>query len=95
MKYIALVALYVGLTVYTLADVRDHRDRAPFGLPKVFWVILIFIVPFVGALAWIFMKFIRPEGARGSRRGPSAPDDDPEYLDWLERQERRRKRGES
>jgi len=82
---------YVGLAAYCISDALQHRDHEPFGLPKVLWVIIILLFPYLGAAAWLMLVF-RTRQATPPRRDV-APDDDPEYLTWLREQERRRKLG--
>jgi hypothetical protein len=92
MKSVIFALLYVGPAAYCIADALQHRDQEPYGLPKVAWVVIILLFPFVGAGAWIILTVrSRPERTRGSR--DVAPEDDPGYLAWLREQERRRKLG--
>jgi len=82
--------IYVVLVAYTLSDALQHPQRAPFNLPKWVWVLIILLFPFLGAGAWLFLKYNnRSDGKRQERQ--IAPDDDPDYLSWLREQERRRK----
>jgi hypothetical protein len=96
------------LTVYALFScVQTPDDEVPH-LPKLIWVLLIVLVPFVGPITWLLVSRAAqvssggPTGG-GTAYGPraatgspparaSAPDDDPEFLAWLERQQRRRAR---
>lgn len=86
------IAAYVLLVVYALADVAQAQSKRPFGVPKWVWVVAILIFPYLGAIAWIVVKWV--SGSEGDARptpGPGAPDDDPEYLRWLRDQEARRR----
>jgi len=87
------MVLYLGLTVYVIADIAQTRDDEPFRMPKVLWVLIVLFAPFVGAGAWLLAKWMGGGGDSGGRerRTPAAPDDDPEYLNWLAEQERRRR----
>ncbi len=82
---ITSLALISSLSVESIRDVRL--------LPRAAWVVVILLVPIVGAVAWFLVG--RPVPARpgaGSRPGrptAAAPDDDPEFLRSLARQDRR------
>ena len=90
MRYVYLIGLYVLLVAFTVTDALNHPDRSPYGLHKIMWVIVIVLVPYIGAIAWLLFKF-REGGSRSAGHTTVAPDDDPEYLSWLAQQERRRK----
>jgi uncharacterized membrane protein YhdT len=83
---------YIALTVYVIADVAQHPLPKPHGLPRWLWILAVIVLPFAGAIAWLVMKFVGGDDAGSSRRKPVAPDDDPEYLAWLERQRKRKER---
>ncbi len=73
------------LDVFAIVDlviIDKARVRA---FPKVFWVIIILLVPFVGALLWFLVG--RDWGSRGGERRVVAPDDDPVFLSNLRRDE--------
>ncbi|WP_062517020.1 PLD nuclease N-terminal domain-containing protein [Demequina gelatinilytica] len=85
--------VYLGLVIYTLSDVWQRPEREPYSVTKGLWTAMILFLPFVGALAWIVVKLLRPGGGRPDpRKGPIAPDDDPEYLAWLREQSRRKRK---
>jgi hypothetical protein len=92
MLRIVLVLGYIALTVYAIADVAQHAQPKPFGLRKWLWIAAVIVLPFVGAIAWLVVKYLGAGGTGATPRGPKAPDDDPEYLAWLEQQRRRRER---
>lgn len=80
---IALVVA-VALTVFAVVDVAYFDRLRVRGVPKGVWIVMILLVPVVGALLWFFVGR-GPRGGRGrsggsGRRGPIAPDDDPEFL---------------
>ena len=68
--------------VIDLVLIDRSRVRA---FPKVFWVIIILVVPFVGALLWFLVG--RDWNSRGGQRRTVAPDDDPAFLRDLRRDE--------
>ena len=93
------VALVV--TLYALIDCIQTPRAYARTLPKLLWLVLVVIVPFVGAVGWLVAG--RPErtslvssapGRRGS--APPAPDDDPAFLrkladdEWSRRMRERR-----
>jgi hypothetical protein len=92
MLRLLLVLGYIALTVYVIADVAQHPLSKPFGLPKWLWIAAVLVLPFAGAVAWIVVKYIGKSDGGSAPRAPRAPDDDPEYLAWLEQQKRRRER---
>ena len=90
MRYLFFMGLYVVLVAFCITDVLNHRDAEPYGMHKFLWIVLIVLVPYIGAATWIIIK-LRSGGTRPKPMTPRAPDDDPEYLNWLAEQERRRK----
>ncbi|WP_343900228.1 PLD nuclease N-terminal domain-containing protein [Arthrobacter rhombi] len=93
----ALVALAV--TIYALiqcVQTPAHRVRS---IPKPGWILAIILLPLVGACLWFWLG--RPNDAipgpttrQAPTRGPSAPDDNPEFLRSLETQRRQRAKDE-
>ncbi|CAN5602074.1 hypothetical protein BH10ACT7_BH10ACT7_19250 [soil metagenome] len=68
--------------VIDLVLIEKSRVRA---FPKVFWVIIILVVPFIGAILWFLVG--RDWNSRGGQRRTIAPDDDPAFLRDLRRDE--------
>lgn len=95
MLRLLLILLYIAPAVYCVADAVQQPEAKPFGLPKWTWVLIIVLLPVIGAAAWLYLKWAKGSGGKPELREPRAPDDDPEYLNWLRDQTRhRRKRGE-
>jgi hypothetical protein len=101
MARVLLVLLAVGLAVYALVDLSSSDEEERGGIPKGLWVVLIVLLPFVGAIAWVLVRRSqrsarygggRPGPSRRRHGGPVAPDDDPEFLWRLEQQQRRQGR---
>lgn len=89
------ILIYLGLMIYALSDMFQRPEKEPYGVPKWAWLLLIVLLPYLGALGWIILARTRPDSDPQMRREPKAPDDDPEYLAWLREQaKRRRQRGE-
>lgn len=101
MLRVAAVILAVAFYIYCIIDVlRTRRDEAR-TLPKWLWLVLVIVVPVLGGLLWLALGRLwrAPGSRRGRRRGPTAPDDDPNFLKqlgddvWSKKMEQRR-RGE-
>lgn len=86
------IALMVAATI-DAAQTPEHRVR---NLRKGAWIILILVLPYVGAIAWFVAG--RPRGEEPAHPAPQtryrrpsyeqprftgAPDDDPEFLSGL------------
>jgi hypothetical protein len=91
-----LVAL--ALVVYCLVDAIQTPSDTVRVLPRVVWMIVIVVIPFLGPLAWLVAgrpKSIIPSTSRNpptTTRGPLGPDDDPDYLRRLSEDARREQR---
>jgi Phospholipase_D-nuclease N-terminal len=98
MRYLP-VLLLIGLEIFALIDCIQTSEDEARHLPKLAWIILIVIAPLVGALAWLFAgrpRATAAEGAQPARSGgpaagrsapPLGPDDDPDFLEQLRRQD--------
>ena len=65
------------LDVFAIVDlvvIDKSRVRA---FPKIFWVIIVVIIPFIGALLWFT---VGRDWGRKHQSKVVAPDDDPEFL---------------
>lgn len=89
---IIVTLLVIGLTTYAVIDcVRTEKDRRP-GIPTWAWVaMIIFLQPFVGALLWLLISRVTRGGQDPEQgyRQPIAPDDDPDFLRYLDERKRR------
>ncbi|GAA1740961.1 PLDc N-terminal domain-containing protein [Aeromicrobium alkaliterrae] len=76
-----LAALAIVLVIYAFFDAAATPRSQVRVLPKPAWLVIIVLVPVVGALAWIGFgtKRLRPGPGRPARP-PRGPDDDPDYL---------------
>jgi len=82
---VVLPLLVLALDVFAIVDViliERQRIRA---LNKVLWVLVILVLPVIGAILWFFVGRERRDGS-GDRR-TMAPDDDPAFLKNLRRDE--------
>jgi hypothetical protein len=89
------ILIAVGLTIFTVVDIA-LIDRARVRvLPKIVWVLIAFIAV-VGPVLWFLLgrERLTPRGGSWGpvRRGPRAPDDDPEFLRKLSREQAQEER---
>jgi hypothetical protein len=103
MRYLP-VLLLIGLEIFALIDCIQTSEDEARHLPKLAWIILIVIAPLVGAIAWLFAgrpRATAAEGAQPTRSSspaagrsarPLGPDDDPDFLDQLRRQDAEQER---
>lgn len=94
---LGIVAL--GLIIYALIEslmTPRHEVRA---MPKAVWIVLIILVPLVGALLWLFLGRRRGSAGGGGRASgparpvrPQSPDDDAAFLHQLDVQRKQQAR---
>jgi hypothetical protein len=81
-----LVILGIAVIVYALFDCIMSRAESVRSISKPAWFFTILLVPLLGAGLWFL--FGRPRGddrpSQRQMRGPTAPDDDPQFLRNLE-----------
>lgn len=83
--YVVLAFLVVALDIFAIVDVILIDQRRVRVAPKFAWVLLIVVLPVVGALLWFLVGRERLD--RGGQRRTIAPDDDPTFLRNLRRDE--------
>ena len=76
---LAVGALAIGFWVYAMVDCAMTDSSRARGIPKSAWVVVILLLPIVGAALWFLVGKDRTVGRGGSRRDV-APDDDPAFL---------------
>jgi hypothetical protein len=79
---IGLGLALVILTVYTLVDCAVFDRNRIRGLPRWVWIFVIFLVPLIGPLLWLFVGHGRATPTTRSGRSV-APDDDLDFLRGL------------
>lgn len=84
-----LLVLGIVLVVYAIFDLIATPKEQVKLLPKIVWFVVV-LIPFVGALLWIFVGHARQAPPPKPRNtgwtpppGPRGPDDDPDYLRGL------------
>jgi hypothetical protein len=88
------ILIAVGLTIFTVIDIALIERSRVKGLPKLLWILICIVLVVIGPVLWFLLgreRLIDPSQAGGSfgprpRRGPVAPDDDPEFLGKLNRE---------
>jgi hypothetical protein len=94
------ILLLLAIYIWFIIDVIRTPAPQARSLPKLVWLLLVVLIPLVGGVLWFFLGRARPApGSRfGRRRGPQAPDDDPNFLKKVDeeawRQRMRKRRGE-
>ena len=82
---VVLPLLVLALDVFAIVDVILIERRRIRALNRVLWVIVILVLPVIGAILWFFVGRERRDSS-GDRR-TMAPDDDPAFLKNLRRDE--------
>lgn len=96
LTFVLPLALWVWAFIDCLTTPEDEVKH----LPKVVWVIIVLLFPLVGSIAWLVVgkrrgaavtggpggspEYERPRGGR-----PLAPDDDPEFLASLKKDDKK------
>jgi hypothetical protein len=88
---VLLALITVGITIYAFVDCFRCTDEEVRTLPRPLWM-LVTLIPLVGGLAWLVSG--RPAVGRpvGRPVRPLAPDDDPDFLQSLDRSFREHRR---
>ncbi len=88
--------LGVAVIIYALIDCVLSRKHDVRSISKTAWFVTILLLPLIGAGMWFLFGRPRSDGPSGPRRPaphtPTAPDDDPAFLQNLETQRRQRAR---
>ena len=102
MLRVAGVLLALAFYIWFIVDVIRTPRVSVRTLPKFVWLLLVVLIPLIGGVLWFIAGRPRRERPRfmgRRRRGPVAPDDDPNFLReldaaaWSERMRRRRNGG--
>ena len=81
---VLFILLSIGIQLYGLIDCAQREDTEVRSLPRWGWLIIIVLVPTIGAIAYLIAG--RPKRPGGGSKKPKrtiAPDDDPDFLRGL------------
>jgi hypothetical protein len=81
---VLLVVLSIAIQLYGLIDCAQRDDSEVRSLPRWGWLIIIVLIPTIGAVAYLVAG--RPKRPGGGGKKPKrtiAPDDDPDFLRGL------------
>ncbi len=95
-----------GLLVFAIVDILVIDGSRVRGIPKYAWIGIVVLLPLVGPLLWFLIGRERLEprnhgryadasgvsSAPSRRFGPIAPDDDPDFLGRLSREQQQEER---
>ena len=84
MARILFIVFTIGIQLYGLIDCAQREDSDVRSLPRWGWLIIIVLVPTLGAVAYLIAG--RPKRPGNGGRKPKrsiAPDDDPDFLRGL------------
>ena len=81
MPRILPVVLIALLVIYCLIEVAQPNPTRVRVVPRWLWVVLIIVLPGIGAVAWLLAG--RPKADPKPPPRPRAPDDDPDFLRGL------------
>ena len=95
-----------GLLVFAVVDILVIDGGRVRGLPKYAWIGVVVLLPLIGPLLWFLVGRERLEprnhgryaespvvaSGPGRRFGPIAPDDDPDFLGRLSREQQQEER---
>ena len=90
MPRVLLVVLPVAVWIYGIIHCAlTKSEHMPGRVPKWGWLALNFFVPAIGAIIWFVALYMaRSAEKEAEAPAPLAPDDDPEFLAHLERENR-------
>jgi len=85
---VVLPFLVVAFDIFSIVDVALTGNSRVRALKKWIWVVLILLLPVIGGVLWFILGKERAAGGDSELRS-IAPDDDPSFLEQLDRDEER------
>jgi len=81
---VLLVVLSIAIQLYGLIDCAQREDSEVRSLPRWGWLLIIVLVPTIGAVAYLVAgRPKRPGNGGKTPKRTIAPDDDPDFLRGL------------
>ncbi len=82
---VLFILLSIGIQLYGLIDCAQREDTEVRSLPRWGWLIIIVLVPTIGAIAYLIAGRPKRPGGGGNKKPKRiiAPDDDPDFLRGL------------
>ena len=81
---VLFVVLSIAIQLYGLIDCAQREDSDVRSLPRWGWLIIIVLIPTIGAVAYLVAGRPKRPGTGGKKPKRSiAPDDDPDFLRGL------------
>ena len=81
MARVLLILFTIGIQLYGLIDCAQREDSDVRSLPRWGWILIIILVPTIGAIAYLIAGRQRRPGNGGRKpKRTIAPDDDPDFL---------------
>lgn len=81
-----MLLLVIAFTIFTVVDIALMDRSRVRGLPKAGWMALAILLPVVGGVLWLAVGRVRLRDSGRPSRRPIAPDDDPAFLNRLNRE---------
>src|SRR5690606_12525434 len=87
-------AFVLAIWIYALIDCIRAEEYRVRGVPKIVWIMLIILLPLVGSILWLVIGRDRESSAPAAAapKRPLYPDDDPAFLNRVERDTEREER---
>ncbi|MEY3279047.1 MAG: hypothetical protein RIR63_239 [Actinomycetota bacterium] len=82
---VLFILLSIAIQLYGLIDCAQREDTEVRSLPRWGWLIIIVLVPTIGAIAYLIAGRPKRPGGHSNKKPKRtiAPDDDPDFLRGL------------
>ncbi|MDQ2782004.1 PLD nuclease N-terminal domain-containing protein [Lapillicoccus sp.] len=81
MLRVVIILVGMALTIFAAVDCLQTTESQLRYLPKIAWLVVVIVIPWVGPIAWLLAGRERSLPPRGRpATGPRGPEDDPDFL---------------